>query len=186
MATADPTDTRARLTLPVGARDHVQGPDTAPLTLLEYGDFECPQCGQVYPIVKELQRAFGDRLRFVFRHFPLTNNHPHAQHAAEAAEWAASRGRFWEMHDALFGDQAALSDRHILERATALGLPPAPLETAWVTHTYLARVKEDFRSGIQSGVSGTPAFFINGVRHTGLWDADSLTRALEDAAQRLG
>jgi protein-disulfide isomerase len=183
---ADPRDARPRLTLPVGARDHVQGPETAPLTLVEYGDFECPQCGAVYPIVKDIQRAFGARLRFVFRHFPLTNNHAHAQHAAEAAEWAASRGKFWEMHDALFTHQDALADRHILERATALDLPAHALETAWATHAHLGRVKEDFQSGLRSGVSGTPAFFVNGVRHDGLWDAASLERALDAALQRSG
>ena len=183
---AGPRNARSRLVLPVGPRDHAQGPETAPLTLVEYGDFECPQCGQVYPIVKEIQRAFGDRLRFVFRHFPLTNAHAHAQHAAEAAEWAATRGKFWEMHDALFTHQAALADRQIVAHAAALDLPAGALETAWTTHAHLGRVKEDFQSGLRSGVTGTPAFFVNGVRHEGLWDAASLTRALDDALQRSG
>ena len=185
MPIVDPTDPQARLTLAVGARDHVQGPDSAPLTLVEYGDFECPQCGLAYPIVKQIQRAFAGRLRFIFRHFPLTSSHPHAQRAAEAAEWAASQGLFWEMHDALFEDQDSLSDRRILERATLLGLPRSSLEVAWSTHAHIPRVKEDFLSGIESGVNGTPAFFINGFRHV---DArpDSLGSALEEAAQRSG
>jgi protein-disulfide isomerase len=161
----------------VGARDHVQGADTAPLTLLEYGDFECPQCGAVYPIVKEIQRAFGARLRFVFRHFPLTNNHAHAQHAAEAAEWAASRGKFWEMHDALFTHQDALADRQILERATALDLPAHALDTAWATR--LPRAE----GGCAPGRRGTPAFFGTAYA-TRPWDAGEPHRGLDDALRR--
>jgi len=175
-----------RLTAPVGPRDHAQGPDTAPVTLLEYGDFECPQCGSAYPIVKQLQSLFGARLRFVYRHFPLTNSHPHAQRAAEAAEWAAAHGAFWPMHDALFTHREALADGEILKRVPGLGLDPASLPRAWAEHTYIARVKEDFLSGIASGVVGTPAFFVNGVRHQQAWDLETLGRALDDAAQRSG
>ena len=170
------------LTLPVGQRDHALGAASAPLVLLEYGDFECPQCAAAHPVVKQIENTFGDRLRFVFRHFPLTNSHPHAQHAAEAAEWAASFGKFWEMHDALYANNKALSDRHILDRAAALGLPGAKLEQAWAEHTFIPRVKEDFMSGIRSGVTGTPSFFINGVRHEGTWDELTLSHALEAAA----
>jgi protein-disulfide isomerase len=169
------------LTHAVGARDHVAGRADAPLTLVEYGDFECPQCGQAFPIIKDLQRAFGDRLRFVFRHFPLTSSHPHAQHAAEAAEWAAARGAFWPMHDLLFSEQRDLSERHILELARRLGLDPSSLPEAWAAHTYIARVKEDFLGGIRSGVAGTPTFFINGTGHQGPWDGEGLARALERA-----
>jgi len=179
-----------KLKLPVGPRDHARGATSAPLTLLEYGDFECPQCARAYPIVVKLQRAFGARLRYVFRHFPLTSSHPHAQHAAEAAEWvAAAHGEdaFWKLHDAFYGEPGALADRQILERVRALGPPPAApalsLDQAWAAHTYIPRVKEDFRSGIDSGVSGTPAFFINGVRHEGLWDEETLTRTLDRAAR---
>jgi protein-disulfide isomerase len=172
---------RPRLTPPVGPRDHARGPEGAAVTLLEYGDFDCPQCGQAYPIVKELERRFGNRLRFVFRNFPLTNVHPHAQRAAEAAEWAASHGAFWPMHDALFEGQALLSQGHILDLARRLGLDPASLEEAWKAHTFFRRVKEDFLNGISSGASGTPAFFINGVRHEGAWDVSSLARAIEEA-----
>jgi protein-disulfide isomerase len=176
-----------RLTLPVGPRDHAQGPDEAPVTLLEYGDFECPQCGRAYPIVKQLQSLFGARLRFVFRHFPLTSSHPHAQRAAEAAEWAVTHGAFWPMHDALFTNQKALGESHILERVPELGLEAESLRRAWAQHTFIPRVKEDFLGGIASGVGGTPAFFVNGARHPGAWDLETLGRALDDAAaQRSG
>src|SRR5919199_5615233 len=112
----------SQLPLPVAERDHIQGPSTAPVTLVEYGDYECPYCGAAHPIVKEVQRRLGDRLRFVFRHFPLTNVHPHAQHAAEAAEAAGAQGKFWAMHDTLFEHQRALDDAHLEEHAAALGL----------------------------------------------------------------
>jgi protein-disulfide isomerase len=176
----DPSVGGPRLTLPVGPRDHIHGSDDAPVTLLEYGDFECPQCGQAYPIVQRLRRALGPRLRYVFRHFPLTNSHTHAQRAAEAAEWAASHdaATFWRMHDALYQDQAHLGDRHLLARAIALGLDPADLERAWADYRFIPRIKEDFLSGIRSGVDGTPTFFINDVRHEGGWDEETLMRAL--------
>jgi protein-disulfide isomerase len=169
------------LNVPVGPRDHVRGPESAPVTVVEYGDFECPQCGAAFPILARVADTFGDRVRFVFRHFPLTNTHPNAQHAAEEAEWASSRGVFWQMHDALYGAQKNLSDRRMLELATELGLPGAELQQSWTTHTFIARVKEDFASGLKSGVTGTPAFFINGVRHEGGWDELSLSHAIEAA-----
>jgi protein-disulfide isomerase len=170
------------LTLPVGPRDHALGSESAPLVLVEYGDFECPQCALAHPIVKQIENTFGSRLRFVFRHFPLTNSHPHAQHAAEAAEWAATFGVFWQMHDALYANGTALADRQILDYAAELGLPTAELERAWAEHSFIPRVKEDFMSGIRSGVTGTPSFFINGVRHEGTWDELSLSHALQAAA----
>jgi protein-disulfide isomerase len=172
----------ARLSPAVGPRDHARGDEDAPVTLVEYGDFECPQCGAAFPIVNGLQATFGDRLRFVFRHFPITNVHPNAQRAAEAAEWAAAGGAFWPMHDALYEHQKSLSERRIVELARGLGLDPAPLQQAWRSHTFLPRVKEDFLSGIRSGVDGTPTFFINGVRYEGSWDAASLTEAIYRAA----
>ena len=172
----------ARLTLPVGPRDHAQGPADAPVTLVEYGDYECPHCGRAYPIVKEVQRRMGSTLRFVFRNFPLSESHPHAQHAAEAAEAAAAQDRFWEMHDSLFEHQRALDDRHLVGYATALGLDAAAFEQNLRAHTYKARVREDFVSGVRSGVNGTPTFFINGVRFDDSWDPDTLTEALTAAA----
>ena len=174
----------ARLTLAVGARDHLRGPVAAPLTLVEYGDFECPQCRQAAPILREIERGFGDRLRFVFRHFPLTNSHPNAQRAAEAAEWAGAQGSFWPMHDAIYDDGDRLSEARLLDLAATLGGAPASLEEAWRAHTFFPRVKEDFRSGLASGVTGTPAFFVDGVRHEAAWDLDSLVRALEAVAAR--
>ena len=172
----------AGLTLPPGSRDHAQGPESAPATLVEYGDYECPYCGRAYPIVKEVQTAMGDRLRFVFRNFPLTQIHPHAQHAAEAAEAAGVQGRFWEMHDLLFERQRRLDDRHLLEYAQDLGLDSAKLERELMEHAHAERVREDFLSGVRSGVNGTPTFFINGARHDGSWDLDSLLTALEATA----
>src|SRR6266705_493075 len=112
----------ARLTLPVSQRDHRRGPETAQVTVVEYGDYECPNCGQAHPIVKEIQRRLGDRLRFVFRNFPLSQIHPHAEHAAEAAEAAAGQGKFWEMHDILFENQSALEDDNLAQYAESLGL----------------------------------------------------------------
>jgi protein-disulfide isomerase len=169
------------LTVPVGPRDHARGPEQAPVTLVEYGDFECPQCAAAYPIVGRVADTFGDRLRFVFRHFPLTNSHPNAQHAAEEAEWAAAQGAFWPMYDALYGAQQNLSDRRMLELATGLGLAGPELQRAWAAHTFIARVKEDFASGLASGITGTPAFFVNGARHEAGWDELSLAHAIEAA-----
>jgi protein-disulfide isomerase len=175
-------DERATLALPVGARDHVEGPETAAATLVEYGDYECPHCGRAYPIVKQIQKELGSRLRFVFRNFPLSEIHPHAEHAAEAAEAAAAQGHFQQMHDALFEHQQALTDRHLLEYAAAIGLDQTRFREELGGRVHAARVREDFRSGVRSGVNGTPTFFINGYRHDGPWDFESLLDALNDAA----
>ena len=169
----------ARLASPPGSRDHAQGPASAPVTLVEYGDYECPYCGSAYPIVKEVQSAMRERLRFVFRNFPLTQIHPHAQQAAEAAEAAGAQGRFWEMHDLLFERQRWLEERDLLEYARDLDLDAGRLERELVEHAHAERVREDFLSGVRSGVNGTPTFFINGVRHDASWDLESLLAALE-------
>ena len=171
----------ARLALPVSERDHVQGPATALVTLVEYGDYECPYCGQAHPIVKELQERLGDRLRFVFRNFPLTNAHPHAAHAAEAAEAAAAQGKFWEMHDYLYEHQRTLDDPRLLQAAAQLGLDTARFQQEMGAHTHAARVREDFLSGVRSDVNGTPSFFVNGVRHDESYDLETLVAALERA-----
>jgi protein-disulfide isomerase len=171
----------AKLSLPVSARDHAQGDGDATVTMVEYGDYECSYCGRAYPIVKEVQRRLGSKFRFVFRNFPLTEIHPHAQHAAEAAEAAAAQGRFWEMHDALFEHQRSLDDPHLVHYAESLGLNRQRLAFELGNQTHAGRVREDFESGVRSGVSGTPTFFINGVRHEGAWDADSLVEALQQA-----
>lgn len=170
------------LALPVGDRDHIQGLADAPVTLVEYGDFECPYCRQAYPIVKEVQRRVGPRLRFVFRNFPLTELHPHAQHAAEAAEAAGAQGAFWQMHGRLFERQFALEDDNLIEYARDLGLDADRLAGALAARTYKARVREDFMSGVRSGVNGTPTFFINSVRHDEKWDVDTLTKRVESSA----
>jgi protein-disulfide isomerase len=172
---------QGRLTLPVGARDHIRGPATAPITLLEYGDYQCPFCGEAAPIVDEIQRRLGDKLRFVFRNFPLTEMHPHAEHAAEAAEAAAAHGKFWEMHDALYANQDALDDRRLAEYAASLGIKAGEIQKALAGHAYGDRIREDFMSGVRSGVNGTPTFFINGVRHDGPFDLDSLLDAIAGA-----
>ena len=179
------TEWEAVLVSPVDeSRDHVEGSSQAAVTLVEYGDYECPHCGRAYPIVKEVQRRLGPKLRFVFRNFPLSESHPHAQHAAEAAEAAGAHKRFWEMHDVLFERQGALDDRHLVGYAAALGIDRTTFEHELSTHAHKARVREDFMSGVRSGVNGTPTFFINGVRFDDSWDADTLTEALKAAIKR--
>jgi len=168
------------LTLPVGERDHAQGPANAPVTLVEYGDYECPSCGQAYAIVKQLEQRLGGRLRFVFRNFPLTQMHPHAQHAAEAAEVAGRQGKFWQMHDRLFENQRALGDESLREYAEAIGLNGVQFSQELHAHTAEGRVREDFLSGIRSGVNGTPTFYINGARYEGSYELDALLAALEE------
>ena len=172
----------SRLRESVGAADHRAGPDDAPLTLVEYGDYECPHCGAAHPIVQEVRRRLGSRLRFVFRHFPLSELHPHAVLAAEAAEAAGAQGRFWEMHDSLFADQDALELEDLVRRAQDLGLDVARFERELRDGVHRAAVETSFRTGVRSGVNGTPTFFINGVRHDGRWDAESLVDALAIAA----
>jgi protein-disulfide isomerase len=168
-----------KLRVPVTDRDHIQGHADAALTLLEYGDYECPHCGRAYPIVKEIQRVFGDRLRFCFRNFPLSQSHPHAQHAAEAAEIAGEMGQFWPMHDMLFENQDKLRDSSLVEHATELGLDQEAFQRKLGAHEAEPRVREDFVGGVKSGVNGTPSFFINGVRYDEPWDLETLSEALE-------
>jgi protein-disulfide isomerase len=171
----------AKLTPPVGANDHVQGSAKAPVTLVEYGDYECPYCGEAYSVVKALQERLGDQMRFVFRNFPLAQAHPHAEHAAEAAEAAAAQGKFWEMHDMLYENQDALEDEDLVGYARALKLDVLRFVKEMEAGTYTERVREDFRSGVRSGVNGTPSFFINGARHDGAYDLASLLAAIEEA-----
>jgi protein-disulfide isomerase len=167
-----------RLILPVSERDHIQGPDDAPVTLVEYGDYECPHCGQAHNIVKAIQQRMGNDLRFVFRNFPLAQIHSHAEHAAEAAEAADAQGRFWEMHDVLYEHQQALDDIYLLQYAVALRLDEVAFARDMRQHAYAERIREDFMGGVRSGVNGTPTFFINGVRHDGAWDTLSLLAAI--------
>jgi protein-disulfide isomerase len=173
----------AALTVPVSEdRDHIQGPADAPVTLLEYGDYECPYCGAAYPIVKEVQARMGQRLRFVFRNFPISTSHPHAEQAAEAAEAAATQGRFWEMHDLLYENQRRLGDQDLRGYAGTLGLDVETFDRELAEHVYAERVREDFMSGVRSGVNGTPGFYINGARHDDSYDIETLHAALERAA----
>jgi protein-disulfide isomerase len=171
------------LTTPVADdRDHIQGPADAAVTLVEYGDYECPYCGAAYPIIKEVQARMGTRLRFVFRNFPITTSHPHAEQAAEAAEAAAVQGRFWEMHDVLYENQKRLRDEDLHGYAEQLGLDAEPFDRELAEHVHAARVREDFMSGVRSGVNGTPTFYINGARHDDSYDVETLLAALERAA----
>ena len=170
----------AKLTLPVSQRDHAQGPATAPVTLVEYGDYECPYCGQAYPIIKNIQERLGDKLRFVFRNFPVTQVHPHAQHSAEAAESAESQNKFWEMHDYLYEHQQKLDDKHLRQYASALGLDVTRFDDEMAKHVHAGRVREDFMSGIRSGVNGTPTFYVNGIRYDDSWDEETLLTAIKD------
>jgi protein-disulfide isomerase len=179
------TEWSAELTLPVSdERDHIQGSPDAPVTLLEYGDYECPYCGAAYPIVKQLQARLGERLRFAFRNFPITTSHPHAEYAAEAAEAAAVQGRFWEMHDHLYEHQRQLEDADLHAYAEQLGLDVARFDNELAGHANADRVREDFMSGVRSGVNGTPTFYINGKRHDASYDIDTLLAALQSAADQ--
>jgi len=175
----------AYLALPVSQRrDHIRGNPSGAVTLVEYGDFQCPYCGKAYPIVEKLLKEMGDDIRFVFRNFPLTQIHPDAQLAAEAAESAAAQGKFWEMHDALYENQAALDRQSLIGYAADLGLNLPQFQLELTEHTHLPRVKEDFSSGIRSGVNGTPSFFINERRHDGEWDLRSLMAAIEEEMEQ--
>jgi len=168
--------------LPVADRDHIQGPIDAPLSLVEYGDYECPYCGEAYPIVAAIQERLGDRLCFAFRNFPLANSHPHAMHAAEAAEAAGVQGRFWEMHDVLFENQKALDDENLAQYAVALGMDADRLMREVAAGEYSPRIHQDFVTGARGGVNGTPTFFVNGVRYDGEINAKALLAALSARA----
>jgi len=167
-----------RLSLPVSPRDHIRGPLDAPSTLLEYGDYECPACGAAHPLVHAIDQLLGGQMRFVFRNFPLANVHIHAEHAAEAAEAAGAQGSFWEMHDTLFENQIALEDEDLARYAAVLGLDLDRFINELVSGAYTSRVREDFRSGIRSGVNGTPTFFINDVRYDGPRNVETMVEAL--------
>ena len=170
-----------QLTLEVGERDHVLGSSHAPVTLVEYGDFECPYCAAAYPIVKSVARRLGPELRFVFRNFPLRQLHPHAELAAEAAEAAGAQGAFWEMHDMMFEHQSDLSGGALVRYAARAVPDPGRWVTDMHQRSFNARVREDLASGARSGVRGTPTFFINGERHDAGYDEFSLMLAIQEA-----
>jgi protein-disulfide isomerase len=171
---------RPTLTVPISNNDHVAGPATARVTLVEYGDYECPFCRAAQPVVDEVRQLFEGGLRFAYRHFPLSQIHRQAFAAAEAAEAAGAQGRFWQMHEAIFASQD-LSARGLLTLAVRIKLdvPRAARELA--EHTHAETVRSHFMSGVMSGVNGTPTFFVNGVRHNGGWDKQSLVEALRSA-----
>ena len=174
---------RIRLAVPVSERDHRQGPETATVTLVQYGDYECPYTRQSTWAVQAIQQQLGDQLRFVFRNFPLTEIHPHALNAALAAEAAAAQGKFWEMHDYIFHHQHTLEDSDLARFAETVGLDLQQYAHDMATNAHLARIEEDVEGGERSGVQGTPTFFINGVVYRGSWEQDALLAALEAAIQ---
>ena len=169
-----------KLLIAVHPEDHFQGDPAAPCTLVEYGDYQCPSCGLAYPMVKKLQRHFGKRLALVFRNFPLTQIHPWAEPAAEVAEFAARYDKFWQMHDQLFENQSRLSNALFLELAENLDLSPTELQAAVAGRIYREQVRQEVSGGIRSGVNGTPTFFINGQRHNGPLDFDTLSRVIQE------
>ncbi len=173
------------LRVPVTPHEHIKGPADAPLTLVEYGDYECPHCAAAHSIVNQVLDHFGPRVRFVFRHFPLTQVHPLAEPAAETAEFAAAHGRFWEMHDGLYENQDRLSPALLLALARALELSEQELANDLENQKYAAKVRADFASGVRSGVNGTPSFFINGRQHEGSYAFDELVAALEHSSRDL-
>jgi protein-disulfide isomerase len=172
-----------RLVLPVSPdRDHICGSANAPLVIVEYGDYECPHCRAAHLVIKEILERLGEELQYVFRHFPLTAVHPHAEPAAEAVEAAGAQGKFWEMHDVLFSNQERLAGPCLLDYAKMLGLDVERFGLELAKDAYAPKVREDFMSGVRSGVNGTPTFFINGLRHDGDWDLPSFVLALREAA----
>lgn len=172
----------SHLTTAVSADDHALGPDDAPATLVEYGDYECPYCGEAYPVLKAVQHALGKQLRFVFRNFPLTDAHPHAGRAAEFAEAAASVGQFWAAHDMLYEHQDALDDESLIAYGRVLGIDDAALQAGF-DGRFDPKIRHDFTSGVRSGVNGTPCLFINGERYDGPRDVDALVAVIRSAAK---
>ncbi len=166
------------LSVPVGKSDHALGPEDAPVTLVEYGDYQCPYCADMHPMINSIAKAMGNQLRFVFRHMPLLEMHPYAQHAAEAAEAAGAQGKFWEMHDAIFQQQSELGADLLHQLADRIKLQIEQFSADLDARRYRPRVKRDFMSGMRSGVAGTPTFFINGKRYEGSLDPTALLSAI--------
>ena len=171
----------SELTPPVNEHDHMQGQIDAEFVLVEYGDYECPHCAAAHPVVKALQAGLGERLCFVYRHFPLIEIHPYAEQAAEAAEAAGVQNHFWKMHDTLFENSPELDYQHLVAYAQITGLDVARFTQDLTNRRYLLQVHEDMQSGVHSGVKGTPTFFINGARYRGAYDLESLMDALQVA-----
>jgi protein-disulfide isomerase len=167
------------LKIPVTQDDHILGPANAPVTLVEYGDYECPYCGVAYPIVNQVLQYFGPKLLYVFRHFPLTQVHPNAEPAAESAEFAGAHKRFWEMHNGLYENQDRLGPPLLFELAEALGLPQSELRISIATEKNAPKIKSDFLGGVRSGVNGTPSFFVNGRQQEGSFEFADFVSAIE-------
>jgi protein-disulfide isomerase len=168
----------AKLTPPVNNYDHVRGPVEAPISLVEFGDYQCPHCGAAHPVVKQIQKNFWKKIKFVFRHFPLYNVHPYAMAAAIAAEAAGRQKKFWEMHDMIFENQELLSQQALLQFAMELGLDIALYRMDIADKVMTEKVEVDFDSGLRSGVNGTPSFFINGYKFNGGHNYTSLFEAI--------
>jgi protein-disulfide isomerase len=171
----------AKLKPPVSEQDHVKGDLHAPVVLVEYGDFQCPHCGHAYPIVKQIEKNYKDKLAFVFRHFPLAEIHPFAQAAAVASEAAANQGKFWQMHALIFENQQMLGLEMLLQLAESLKLDMKIFTHDFKDPKLMKKVEDQFESGILSGVNGTPSFYINGVKYEDSYDYESLTRAIDQA-----
>ncbi len=163
----------------VSNKDHVQGNANAAIELVEFGDYECPHCGRAYPIIKRIQQKMGDKLKFVFRNFPLAEIHPHATHAAIAAEAAAMQNKFWEMHDAIYENQGRMQDADLINHAQKAGLDVKQFEEDFDKESIQQKVEDDFESGVRSGVNGTPSFFINGEKYEDSWDERTMLNYLE-------
>lgn len=172
------------LAVPVSKDDHKRGNPRAQVTLLEYGDYECGHCGMAHPIVGQVIKHFGPRLCFVFRHFPLTQIHPNAERAAEAAEFAHAHRRFWDMHDAIYENQQRLSMPLLLALARSLGLSDMSLGYAIANGEYADKINRDFLGGVRSGVNGTPTFFIGNQRYDGGFDFHTLVAAIESQLEK--
>lgn len=182
MSSPTPTELEfSRLLLPIQPDDHVQGPPESLYTLVEYGDYECPACGQLFTTLCALRAELGNDLRLAFRHYPRSGIHPHAEQAAEAAEAAGAQGKFWEMHDLLFQHQTALATKNLKAYARELALDPDRFSHDLKNRVFEERVREDFRRGVSNGVYGTPGLFINGVRYDGPLDRDNLTGQLKQS-----
>lgn len=169
----------SKLRIPVGEEDHHLGPLDAGCTVVEYGDYQCPHCRAAQPLVEQLLEHYRDRICFVYRNFPLIQSHPEAQAAAETAEFAGSQGKFWEMHDAIFENQERLGELFYVEQAEALGLDGEALKAALVEGAFRKRVQDDFSGGVRSGVNGTPTFFIQGERHNGPRDFETIAAKID-------
>ena len=173
----------SQLTPSVSKKDHSQGNSHAPLTLVEYGDYQCPHCGHAYPIIKQVQQELGEQLRFVYRNFPLSEAHPDAFKAAVAAEAAVLQHKFWEMHDIIFENQNALSWNDLFSYARNIGLNMEHFEEDVQKESIAEKVESDFESGVRSGVNGTPSFFINGEKYDGSWEEYDLLEYLKSYLQ---